>query len=456
MIRNKMKKIFRQVILLAFGLMFALQCFATIGIKTIVKGSFKGLGISNLSLYARESKHSIKSTAVVKSDAQFQLALEINKPGFYMISSNSHKLAELEIYLKPGDQLNINLTNNLFVFSGKGSQLNQFLFDLDKKFPYEADLTPTYNNRIEAIKTSSNMEVVRNRSLLLGNAQGEYLDKVFGPIIESKAHGNGGKILEAYKANLNIQLLPEMMIYPNWWQTLTELLYAKMEAKQLVVRNNNTWVADFGNAIANQKLREEFVLALLDYSVVMGDFKSINAEMKEALPLVKDAKNLAKINALKAKLARNMDVFKYAPTGTDVLSYTFNDLNGKKVSVSDFKGKIIFIDIWNTACMPCVAEMPYLNKLEHDMKGNDIVFLSISCDNKTDLWKKFLQVRNITNCNQLIMDNVKGNFFDKMGKSGIPRFIILDKDGKVLDNNTSKRPSNPLLKIYLNHLLNPA
>jgi thiol-disulfide isomerase/thioredoxin len=451
-----MKQLFRQVILFVCGLMFTFQCFAAIGVKTIVKGSFKGLSISNLSMYARESKHNIKSSSAVKSDGHFQLALEINKPGFYMISSDSEKLTGLEIYLKPGDQLNINLVNNLFVFSGKGSLLNQFLFDLGQKFPYQSDLTSTYHNRSEAIKTSANIEVVANSALLLGNAQGEYLDQVFGPIIESKAHGNGGKILTAYKADLNMELLPEMMVYPNWWQILTELMYAKMEAKQLVVRNGNTWVADFGNAIANQKLREEFVLALLDYSVVMGDFKLINAEMKEALPLVKDAKNLVKINALKAKLARNISIFKYAPTGTDVSSYTFNDLNGKKVSISDFKGKILFIDIWNTACMPCIAEMPYLNKLEHDMAGNDIVFLSISCDNKAAQWKKFLQERNITGGNQLILDTVKGNFFDKMGKSGIPRFIILDKEGKVLDNNTGKRPSNPLLKIYVNHLLNPS
>lgn len=450
-----MKKIHKQVILLFCGLLFAFQGFATAGIITGVKGSIKGFEGTKLSIYNRESSRTIKGSGTVAPNGRFNFTLNLDKAGFYVISSNSDQLNKLEMYLKPGDQLTVNLLNGQFIFSGKGSLLNQFLYENSKSHTYGAatTLVQTYTNRINEITYSTNEEVIRNKTLLLGNEQGLYLDQVFGSIIESKYHGSTNDILVADINDLNISLVPEIMVYPNWWQTLTELMYTKMNAGQLKINNINTWVADFGNAIKNQKLREAFMLVLLDNSVNMGDFTNIQAVMKAALPLIKNPANLAKVTAMKAKVERNMKVFEYAPVKTDMSAFTFQDLKGKSVSIADFKGKFIYVDIWNTGCKPCIAEMPFLNRLEHEMDGKDIVFLSISCDYSIDLWKKFLQKRNVSSDHHLIMDSKKDTFFDKIGKSGIPRFVILDQEGKVLDNNACKRPSNPLLKIYLTELI---
>ncbi|WEK18475.1 MAG: TlpA disulfide reductase family protein [Candidatus Pedobacter colombiensis] len=451
------KKIHKQVILLFCGVLFAFQGFATAGIVTGIKGSFKGLEGTKLVIYNRESPRTIKGSDAVTSNGLFNFSLNLDMAGFYVISSNSEPLNKLEMYLKPGDQLTINLLNGQFTFSGKGSLLNQFLYENSKDNPYQQagniTLAQTYINRVNAINISTNVEVIRNKALLLGNEQGLYLDQVFGPIIESKYHGSSNDILVADMNDLNISLVPEMMVYPNWWQTLTELMYARMNAGQLKIKNINTWVADFGNAIENQKLREAFMLVLLDNSVNMGDFRNIQAEMNAALPLIKNPGNMAKVTAMKAKEERNMKIFEYAPAKTDMSAFTFQDLKGKQVSIADFKGKLIYVDIWNTGCKPCIAEMPFLNKLEHEMDGKDIVFLSISCDYSIDLWKKSLQKRNVGSDHHLIMDSKKDTFFDKIGKSGIPRFVILDQEGKVLDNNACKRPSNPLLKIYLTELI---
>jgi len=453
LIKHKaMNYIIKQFVLFVCGLLLTFQAFAADGIKTIIKGSVKGLGVKSLYLYNRDASHTVKSSAVIKADGLFQLAVGIAKPGFYFITSDVENQVSWHFYLSPGDQLTVKIVNNQLVLGGNGSSLNTFLFDLHQKYPYEADLVLAYSNRVTALKASTNTAVIRYKALLLGNEQGEYLDKVFGPLIESKAHGNA--IIKADIGDLNVSLVPELIVYPNWWQTVTELMYAKMKAGQLKVRNMYTWVADFGNAIENPKLKEAFMLELLDNSAIMGDFRSIEQEMKAVIPLLKDPKSIAQVNLLKAKIKRNMGIFRYAPAGTDMSAYTFSDVNGKQVSIADFKGKLIYLDIWNTACMPCIAEMPYLNKLEQEMTGKEVVFLSVSCDYKIELWKNFLQKRNITNEHHLIINGTKDTFFDKIGKSGIPRFVILDKEGKVLDNNCCKRPSNPLLQIYLNELLN--
>ncbi|UKJ08584.1 TlpA disulfide reductase family protein [Solitalea lacus] len=450
-----MKKILRQVAIISFGVMFTIQAYAGDGIKTIVKGSVQGSEIKSVLMSRRDGMRETKITDSIESDGQFQLSMNLKQPGFYVLSTNSTNLDAVEMYLRPGDQISINMEKDQVVMSGKGSGLNQFLYKIQKSMPYQgsvASFTQTYNDRVKAIHNSSDEEVIRNKAILLGNEQGKYLDKVFGPVIEYKAHGGTPDMMEVNFADLNIRLVPEITIHPNWNQTVTELMFAKMRAGQLKVRSINTWIADFGNAVDHPKLREEFILALINYSASNGDL-ALNKELKEALPLIKDPKNIARLNAMKGKLAMNLNNYKSAPTGTDMSAYAFHDLNGKQVSISDYKGKIIYIDIWNTGCRPCIAEMPFLKKMEHEMHGKDIAFLSVSCDYNTEVWKNFLQKRNQTDEHQLIMGK-KDPFFEKIGRSGIPRFVILDKNGKMVNNNCCKRPSNPLLKVYLTELLN--
>ncbi|MCO4291876.1 AhpC/TSA family protein [Solitalea sp. MAHUQ-68] len=446
-----MKRILKQaVVFIVCTWMFAIPAFAVEGVKTIVKGSVKGSDVKYVQLCNRKA---MRSNIVDSLNAgQFQLNLNLKEAGFYVLSSNS---SNLDLYLNPGDQITINVVNGEMEMSGKGSKLNQFLYDIDKNFPYQdasATLSQIYNYRVNAINTSKNEEVIRNKALLLGNEQGEYLDKVFGPVIEYKAHGGTPDMMEVNFSDLDIHLVPEIMVYPNWNEIVTELMFAKIRSGNLKVRSINTWIADFGNAIEHPKLREEFILELINYSASNGDL-TLNKEMKEALPLIKDPKNIVRLNAIKGKLSMNLNNYKSAPEGTDMSAYTFHDLNGKQVSLSDYKGKIIFIDIWNTGCRPCIAEMPFLKKMEHELKGKDVVFLSISCDYTTEVWKKFLEKRNQTDERQLIMGK-KDPFFEKIGRSGIPRFVVLDKEGKMINNNCCKRPSNPLLKVYLTELLN--
>ncbi|HJY13433.1 MAG TPA: TlpA disulfide reductase family protein, partial [Flavobacterium sp.] len=111
-------------------------------------------------------------------------------------------------------------------------------------------------------------------------------------------------------------------------------------------------------------------------------------------------------------------------------------------------------DIWSTWCHPCVAEMPFLKKLEHEMEGKDVVFLSLNGDIKDEYWQNFMKKRNLTG-NQIKMEKglKEDPFFNQIGVTGIPRFAIIDKEGKMVNAKCCQRPSNPVLKVYLNELL---
>lgn len=125
-------------------------------------------------------------------------------------------------------------------------------------------------------------------------------------------------------------------------------------------------------------------------------------------------------------------------------------LSGKKVSLSDFKEKYVYIDIWATWCGPCQREIPHLQKLEEKYHGKDIYFVSISCDKNRKVWEN--RVRAGLKGIQLHFVNGDTFMNDYMIK-GIPRFILLDKEGKIISVDMS-RPSDPKTIAKLDELLN--
>ncbi|SMO56329.1 TlpA family protein disulfide reductase [Solitalea koreensis] len=436
------------------GIGSALPALADQGVKTIIKGD--ALEASQVNVWIKGGMPTLLAKAAV-SNGHFVMEADLTKPGFFdvMISDPRFK-GGFDVFLNPGDNLSLSVKENKLVFSGNGGQVNQFYFDLTHKYDYtnsQYTLKQVYTNRVNEINASTNAEVVRNRVALLGYTQGEYLDKVFGSYMDSKIGGETDAINKVKFDDLNLQLFPGIVYYNNWNRTISELMFAKMEAGKLNVRSINTWVADFAKEVENQKLREDYIVALLDHAALEGDVFTIKQEAKEAMPLVKDPASVSKINAALAKAEKNT-TFNNALPGTDMSAFTFVRPDGSTAAISDYKGKYIFMDLWSTSCHPCIAEIPFLKKLEHEMQGENIVFVSLSGDNDAGLWKNFLTKRNLSGEQILMKEGMRKNpFFNQVGLTGIPRFLIIDKEGKMVNAKCCQRPSNPLLKIYLKELL---
>lgn len=134
--------------------------------------------------------------------------------------------------------------------------------------------------------------------------------------------------------------------------------------------------------------------------------------------------------------------------GQPAVDFTYPDAQGKMVSLSDFKGKVVLVDVWATWCSPCRDQLPYLKKLEEEMQGEDVVFMGVSVDVKKDLekWKQFITDEQLPGI-QLFADG-----WSKITKdykiTGIPRFMVFDGEGKVVEA-MAPRPSSPDLKELL-------
>lgn len=144
------------------------------------------------------------------------------------------------------------------------------------------------------------------------------------------------------------------------------------------------------------------------------------------------------------------DYQKIAP-GQPSPAFAYQSIDGQSVDLNSFKGKYVYIDVWATWCQPCLGEIPSLQKLEEEMHGKNIAFVSICTWDSEKRWRKMVAARELGGT-QLFNPERSDEFINTYMITGIPRFILLDSNGNIIDAD-AKRPSNPELKKQLNKLL---
>ena len=127
---------------------------------------------------------------------------------------------------------------------------------------------------------------------------------------------------------------------------------------------------------------------------------------------------------------------------------TLVDRNGQAVDFSSFRGHYVYVDLWASWCGPCCKEVPHLQQLEKNMEGTGVKFVSISLDKNTEAWKKKMEALHMEG-NQLL--DSKGTLAEALNVSGIPYFVIYDKEGKLYMHG-APRPSHPALEEMLRGL----
>jgi thiol-disulfide isomerase/thioredoxin len=107
----------------------------------------------------------------------------------------------------------------------------------------------------------------------------------------------------------------------------------------------------------------------------------------------------------------------------------FKDEAGNVISLSDLKGKVVFINFWATWCPPCIAEMPSINKLQDKFKDNkNIVILMVDADNQPEKSKKFMIKHHYDLKIYTPASEIPTEFLD----SALPTTVVLNKKGEIV------------------------
>lgn len=126
--------------------------------------------------------------------------------------------------------------------------------------------------------------------------------------------------------------------------------------------------------------------------------------------------------------------------GRPAPDFEFEDIDGKKWTLADLKGKYVYIDVWATWCVPCRGELPHLKKIEQIFHNMNIAFVSLSCDRDRAKWADMVKEQQMTGIQ--LWGGEENEFLNKFRVQSIPRFIFLDPNGRIVDPDMS-RPSDP-------------
>ena len=120
--------------------------------------------------------------------------------------------------------------------------------------------------------------------------------------------------------------------------------------------------------------------------------------------------------------------------------------------IEPYKGKVIYIDFWATWCSPCRAEMPSSNKLKESFSDKDVIFIYLANRSREAIWKAVIAELGIKGEHFLLSDNDYNVLAEKFQITGIPHYILVNKNGKIADGN-AKWPDNEELKNEINQIL---
>ena len=147
----------------------------------------------------------------------------------------------------------------------------------------------------------------------------------------------------------------------------------------------------------------------------------------------------------------------YAPTmpGSPAPNATLFDSNGKAHTLSEYKGKVIVIDVWATWCSSCLAKMPAFIEMSKEFANNsNVKFLTVSIDRKSvkKQWLATIEKRKMQELTNLFPDcETESQFESSYHISGVPRYIIIDQEGKIV-SAYAPGPGEEMRKIIINTL----
>jgi thiol-disulfide isomerase/thioredoxin len=177
---------------------------------------------------------------------------------------------------------------------------------------------------------------------------------------------------------------------------------------------------------------------------------TVKKRIDSSLVVIANQQTAQMMNYFNQTYAKNKAFAKGAP------SPKFEDymnFKGGKKSLDSFKGKFVYIDVWATWCGPCIQQIPFLKTLEKEYHGKNIAFISISTDEARrsggsweaaeKKWRDFVKAKQLTGIQLWAAEDI--SFQQDYQISGIPRFILIDPKGNIVNAN-APRPSEPRLK----------
>lgn len=419
--------------------------------STIVSGQLQELKLKTIQIATNDSIfHS-----PVDNNGNFSFTIPIKTPQ-YIYAKELNKT----LFLLPNDSLKINRADGKYIFKGGQSALiNNYYADWSNYMNAVADTTDFekyYNQKPSDFRKSV------EQWIKIG-------EKPLNTLI--KIHPNLNKaFIDCEKARIKYRMYSDLNNYkckdeeiPNNFYAYTKNInlndarltqsddyqyflysYLRMTIRRLQLNDKIKETSkmldiirgDFNKSIQNKLVKRiirEQILNLAVNNALLERFKLICTDslyFKQIENTYKDLKSLSK--------------------GNKAPDFEFIDIKGNEISLDNFKGKYLLIDVWSTTCTPCIKEMPYLDKIKQENKGKNIEIIAV-CLSDEVAWKKALRKYALKKGQYRVKNGWNSEFrYNYLKSSGVPVYILIDPNGVIIDARAPKPSEN--LKQLINSL----
>lgn len=455
-----------------FFLLLGLAWLGQAGAQTAtVSGHCDNGQKKGLTLYQVRNGSTVEmAKATTDSCQQFNMEVTPVVEGYYALRYGAGKQAVF--YLKPGDSLQLDITSDGYQLTGKNNtpenrelaRWHDFILPMEEA------------SRLPASKKISNQEffslLENKRALLKKNKAGktknksfdasfadfrqiDFLDKAMRYVMTPRPSYPKDEEYTDYFRNPDLAALTRNTALLNYPDGIRLMVYAFMlktklssslseENRQYILQKPDSELLRENNEIVNDTIKGELVLAFAENNKTALGMKNFEKRYGHYL-MTEDQRE---------RFNRVKKTYDTASQATDMTGFAFPNQSGDTVSISDFRGRVVYIDIWATWCGPCKKEMPFLKKLEERYRNNDgIVFVGVSIDTpkNKETWEKFITQEQLPGI-QLFAGESGQKFLKSYNIKGIPRFMLVDKAGKLIYND-APRPSSDEIYILLDDIL---
>jgi len=160
---------------------------------------------------------------------------------------------------------------------------------------------------------------------------------------------------------------------------------------------------------------------------------------------------LKEMNQIKEYVLKRHEQVKNLPNaGEEAINFTYPDKDSNLISLSDFKGSYVYVDIWATWCGPCKYEIPFLIQLEKDYHDANIIFMSVSVDveKAKQKWIDMINEKDMGGVQLISTDGWQSQIMKDYAINSIPRFMLFDPDGNIISVNAVRPSSEEIREIF--------